>query len=660
MSILGKISPKQVLFLACITLSISLFAKEKEPVPVIKAWRMVYDFGMADTIEADTTWMNFPQRTVLANYAIANAYNGNIVSPVLPKIYFSRGSSAGLSQVSKGSARGLQGVSKGSMGTIFGESYRPFIITPEDVRYYNTNIAYSNIAFKEGFTNGHQDYDLNFSFTGNLKPNLNLGMDLNYMNAYGHYSDQEGKLFNGDIFASYDGKHYGLKASVMYSQVTNFENGGLANPSDLGGLLKPGDLPTRMHGMSSFRYIAGYLNHHYSIGKEHLDTVTDKTVFVPALTIAHTFETNNSVKRYVEHNNQLHYFDTAYFNRSNTCDSVNHLEIRNTLSVTFEEAFNRVLRFGATVYATNECVRYEQSYLPMAPLTPDSVLASRWTNNTRIGGAIYKNTGRFIHYSAEGDVCLVGYKMGEFHVNGRVSSDFPIGKDSMHIQAEAYVKNEEPDYFLQHYRSNHYCWDNDFQKTYRFYVGGRLAYPTQWIKPAVHIGFENVTRHIYFAPNGLPMQHDGNIQILAADIHLDLTTPWFNWENNAVYQVSSDSVLALPTIALYSNLYYHGSWFRHAVQTQWGVSLRYHTSYHAALLNPATGQFMSQYETKVGGYPLMDVYANFYVRSIRLNFFFELSHFNYYFMKHKTYFTMPGYAENPAVFRAGAAWHFWR
>ena len=34
------------------------------------------------------------------------------------------------------------------------------------------------------------------------------------------------------------------------------------------------------------------------------------------------------------------------------------LTIRNTLSVTFEEEFNRILKFGATVYAINECQRH--------------------------------------------------------------------------------------------------------------------------------------------------------------------------------------------------------------------------------------------------------------------------------------------------------------
>lgn len=646
MPFLRKISCKGMLLIGVICLSMSALAKEKEVTPIIKSWRMLGDYGQVDTTRMDTAWLNLSQNNMVSRYSAINSYNGNIISPLEPKYYFLREGNGLLS----GSPRKKE-------ESLFAGAYLPYLITPQDVRYYNTTIAYSNISLRRGFTNKHQDNDLHFAFTGNLKPNLNVGMELNYLNSPGHYADQEGKLFNGDIFGSYDGKHYGLKASVMYSGLSNFENGGLVDASDLNGPLAAQDMPVRLHGMSGLKYVAGYLNHHYSIGTEREDTALEKTVFVPILTFAHTFTTSNVTKRYVERNSQSAFYPEQFYGPT-TSDSTNTLVVRNTLSVTFEEAFNRLLRFGATVYATNECVRYQMSTDGIRP-APDSIIDSRWTNNTRVGGALYKNEGKYIRYGVEGNVCLVGYKMGEFEMNGHINSDFRLGKDTLLLQAEAYVKNEQPDYYLQHYRSNHYRWDNDFGKTYRIYAGGEVSYPTKWIKPAVRVGFENLTHPIYFASNGKPMQHEGNIQILAVDAKLDLTTPWVNLENRATYQTSSDSAIALPTLALQHRLYYHGCWFK-ALYTQWGVSMRYHTRYYAPILDPATGQFLSQHQTKVGGYPMLDAYINFYVKSIKLKFFIEMTHFNYYFMKNKTYLSMPGYAENPAVIRAGAAWHFWR
>lgn len=655
------------------------FAREKEPAGVVKSWRLLYDYGQADTIGLDTGYLNLPMRTHIWRNSVANAYNGNIVSPLQSKLYFDR------------DGNGLRnGLPRPKLEFIFGQTYSPYIITPFDVKYYNTNMAYSGVSYEKGFKTYHEESDIHFHFTGNIRKDLNLGMELNYLNSPGQYQNQAGKLFNGDVFGSYDGKHYGLRAAVTFNTLSNFENGGLDTPEELGGIIAAADMPVNLNAMSGFKHISGYLNHHYSIcvereekrtipqgpGKEPIDTF--ETVYVPVTTFTHTFSTTNSVKRYIEKTAGQGFYDDIHINKSATNDSTNVLAIRNTLAVTFEEAFNKWLRFGATVYATNECLRYQYGINRNFPLSEqqfdnswkdllgqqlvgltDTVMGTKWTNNTMVGGSIYKNEGRYIHYGVNGDVCLVGYKMGEFQVNGHISSDFPIGKDSMHIVAQAYVRNEEPDYYLQHYRSNHYIWNNDFKKVYRFFVGGHISYPTQWVKPEVRVGFENLTNSIYFGPDGRPVQHNGNVQVLEVNAKLDLTTPWVNLENNVIYQMASDSTIPLPAITLYHNLYYHGCWFK-ALDAQMGVDMRFHTKYYAPLYNPATGQFCMQNEQKIGGYPVLNVYANFYVRSLKLKLFVQFCHFNYYFMKHKTYFTMPGYAENPAMFKAGAAWHFWR
>jgi hypothetical protein len=311
------------------------------------------------------------------------------------------------------------------------------------------------------------------------------------------------------------------------------------------------------------------------------------------------------------------------------------------------------------VYAMNENQRHIliDTLLP-APDLPDSIYLPEWSNNTYIGGALYKNRGKYIHYGFDGNVCLVGYKLGEFQVNGHMDAGFRLGKDSMTIAAKAFFRNETPDYYLQHYRSNHYQWENTFQKTLRLHVSGEVAYPTQWVKPKLNVSFENITKHIYFDTDGLPKQMDGNIQVLAADLQLNITTPWINLDNHVIYQHASSDKLPLPALTLYHNLYYHGCWFK-ALDAQIGVDMRFFTKYYAPILNPALGQFCVQNQEQVGNYPVMNVYANFYVRSLRLKLFAQYQHFNASFMG-KQYFEMPGYPMAPDMFRAGLAWHFYK
>ncbi len=647
-------------------------AKENTVPSRIKSWRLPSSLAIADTVGVDTSFVNYPLRSVLNDYSIANSYNGNVVSPVQSKLFFLR---------------------HDKLGFLFANAYTPFILTTRDVQFYNTTTPFSNIAYRRSFKTYHEEHDIDFSFTGNLNRRTNLGMTINYLSGIGMYESQSGKSFRGSLFGSYHGDHYGLQAAITFNQLKNFENGGVQTEEDVQlGTLNSYDIPVRLNAMSGFRHIDALWNHHYSIcverdrkekikpprgsKEEPRDTII--TEYVPVTTFMHTFEVNQSVKRYIEQRADQSFYEHTYFDEAATSDTANVLNIRNTLAVTFEEEFNKWLHFGAMVYAINEFQRFaynvpEQNMLfdsvagismeemladPLR-LQTDTCMGHKWVNNTWVGGSIYKNQGKWVRFGVTGDVCLAGYKLGEFQVNGHVNGEFPIGKDTLLLKAKAYVKNQTPDWFMQHYRSNHFCWDNDFGKVYRFYVGGEVAYPMKYVQPKVKVGFENLTRYIYFGEDGLPVQHDGNIQVVAVDANLNIRTKRFGMDNNVVWQMSSSDVLPLPMLTLYHNIYYKDCWFR-ALDVQMGADLRYHTAYYAPVLNPATGQFCVQDDKKVGNYPMIGLYLNFNVRPIRLRFFGHISHLNGWFMKNRNYYSMPLYPMNPPEIRAGLAWNFYK
>lgn len=646
------------------------------PVPThMRAWKLDTWTGVADSLQGiDSTYMHLPMRSHINDYSISNVSNSNLVSPLQSRIYFDR---------------------QKTVDFIFADAYTPFIITPQQVKYYHTTTPYSTVGYKKGFVSDLAQNEINFSFTGNVSERVNLGMTIDYLNSYGRFANQEAKTVLGSVFGSYNGDHYSLQSSFTWNTLSNFENGGLLDTDDLLGVLKPEDMPVRMKGMSGFKYLSGYLNHYYSICVERERKVqykerdgagnwvkkdSIKIEYVPVTTFRHMFEVNNATKRYVEKSLSQSILPNAYRNTSATNDSAACLTIKNTLAVVFEEEFNTLLKFGATVYAMNEVQRHISPIGKAAPSiaigdspfgnliewypdtafywVPDTLYGPHWTNNTYIGGALYKNQGKYVHYGFDGNVCVLGYKIGEFQVNGHLDAGFRIGKDSLTLMAKAYIKNETPDYYLQHYQSNHYQWENDFGKTYRFYIGGEVAYPTQWVQPKLNVSFENIKNYIYFDADGSPQQAGENIQVLAADVQLNVTTPWVNLDNHAIYQYTSSNKLPLPTLTLYHNLYYHGCWFK-ALDTQIGVDMRYFTKYYAPILNPALGQFCIQDQEQVGNYPVMNVYANFYVRSLRLKLFVQYQHINTLFMN-KPYFEMPGYPMAPGMFRAGLAWHFYK
>ena len=139
----------------------------------------------------------------------------------------------------------------------------------------------------------------------------------------------------------------------------------------------------------------------------------------------------------------------------------------------------------------------------------------------------------------------------------------------------------------------------------------------------------------------------------------------FNWENVITYQKSSDqNQLPVPDLNLYSNLYLRFK-IAKVLNCDFGADVRYFTSYYAPDYSPALGQFAVQtnsatddgtdLRTKVGNYPLVNVYANFHLKHTR--FFVMYSHVNAG-MGDKRYFFTPHYPLNDRIFRLGLSWNF--
>ena len=277
-----------------------------------------------------------------------------------------------------------------------------------------------------------------------------------------------------------------------------------------------------------------------------------------------------------------------------------------------------------------------------------------YQSTTKIGGVLSKQRGQNFKYNILGELSLIGYKAGNFRLEGNVGGFFKLWKDSISLVANGFVKNESASYYLQHYESNHFKWNNDFSNIYRTHIGGTFSIPTRLF--SLNVNVENVTKYIYFNSDALPTQYSGNIQILAANLKQNFHVGKFWLENNVVYQLSSQqSLLPLPALTLYHNLYYDDVWFK-VLSMQIGVNVRYHSAYYAPSYMPATGQFYNQSKIMIGNYPVMNAYLNFHLK--RTRFFFEYYHVNHLFMK-GAYFSMPNYPIDPTITKIGVSWNFY-
>ena len=68
--------------------------------------------------------------------------------------------------------------------------------------------------------------------------------------------------------------------------------------------------------------------------------------------------------------------------------------------------------------------------------------------------------------------------------------NFRLGKDTVNFLARGYISNTLPSFYMRHYHSNHFAWDNDLNKEFRTRIEGELNID-RW-RTNLKAGVENI------------------------------------------------------------------------------------------------------------------------------------------------------------------------
>jgi hypothetical protein len=271
--------------------------------------------------------------------------------------------------------------------------------------------------------------------------------------------------------------------------------------------------------------------------------------------------------------------------------------------------------------------------------------------STFIGAELAKKRGSLLTYDARGEFCVVGSDLGEFRLTGNIQSKFPLLGKTASIQANGYIKNVVPAFYQRHHHSRYFWWDTPLKNVQRVFVGGAVAW--EETKTQLSVGVESIQNFVYFDTISIPRQYDSNLQVITGRLKQDFRYKALGWENEVVYQISSNSdVLPLPQISAYTNLYVAFKLVK-VLSVQLGADVHYHTSYHAPYYEPATQQFHVQDKIKTGNYPLINAYANFHLKQAR--FFVSAYNLGSILINNPAYFSMPHYPLNPMVIKMGVS-----
>ena len=379
--------------------------------------------------------------------------------------------------------------------------------------------------------------------------------------------------------------------------------------------------------------------------------------FVPVTSFIHTLKVERSRHQFRSGSEPEGFFPEdykLYKNYSN--DSTTAFSVKNVFGIALLEGFNKYAKAGLTAYISHKFSRYDL----MNTDTLTDMRRIRYTEQEIfLGGELAKREGKLLHYNVNGEVGLVDKAIGQFRVNANLDLNFRLWKDTVNFYARGYVSNTLPSFYMRHYHSNHYNWDNDnMDKEFRTRVEGELNI-SHW-GTNLRAGVENIKNYTYFNQSALPEQNGGNIQVLSATLKQDFRLGVFHLDNEVTWQkTSNETVLPLPQLSLYHNFYILAKLAKKVLTVQLGADVRYFTKYNASAYAPGVQQFHLQPTddlVEIGGYPIVNVYANLHLKRTRI--FAMMYHVNAG-MGSANSFLVPHYPINPRLFKIGVSWNFY-
>lgn len=632
--------------------------KKKTRIEPSVAWGITEPLGQHTASTIDTLFENYHLTTVPSLVSRAWATTGNYGAPGQDQIFFDRPATS-------------QFFMEDAIGA--------WLHTTTSHRFYNTRIPMTLLSYTTG-GDKHSNLDRTKAlFSGNVNKRLQVGAGLDYIYSKGSYDNQADKNFAWHGMISYMGDRYELQTFYSHYSFTNKENGGITDDRFItdpaavqGGVTRVDNksITTRLTAaQNTLESSHFYMNNRYKVGfyRYERDSITDTIkarTYVPVTSFIWTLDYKNNFHKFLNQSGQQDttFFPHTYLSLGGTNERTRAWRLRNTVGIAMLEGFNKYAKFGFSIYATHEVQRFTQvadtidddDRHPLLDDLPASV-ADRATRHLMwVGGQLTKMRGAHLRYNVTAQFGVVGDAAGEIDVTGDITTRFKLGRDTVSLRAYGYFKNLVVPYLIQNFRSNHYVWLNNFDKTQRLRVGGELTIPHSHTR--INVGYETLNKYIYIDTLALPVQHSAAVHVFNATLHQNLHFKALHWDNAISYQASSDKqVLPLPALAIYSNLYLKFLVAR-VLHVQIGVDGNYYTKYKAPNYNPATMMFHNQNKQDCGNFALMNIYANFKLK--RARFFVAYTHANGKIFGGNNYFAIPHYPLNPRRFQVGVSVDF--
>jgi hypothetical protein len=524
------------------------------------------------------------------------------------------------------------------------------------IPFYHTRSPITEANYWMGYDRGQT---FNIYHTQNINKDWNFLLNYNRLNDLGFYAHNRNikSKFLANTSYKNDKVGYEAKAYFMAEKMLTEENGGLVNDSALNSseariLLDVNLLDNLLGDTRILRRQEFFIDQNYAISKlfntksgkdtslnesEEVDSsITEKAN--GKIAIGHTFKYSFWANSYT--GNTVHDFYPNYFTIVNGdyTDSSGYRSYANTVYLLTQ--VGKKTRFDLKVGLKSLITEYGgQGY---------RFSSGNWGVTGKIGGRMAER----VNVSANFDYILTGNLKESFDFNAK-------GNFTLLPWLRAFggyqIAASYPEFFQSVYYSNNYIWENTFKKE----LTNKVNYGIGWGKDN-KLEFTNyiVSDFVYFNENVQPVQSNEAVNVFRTELIQNFTIWNFLHQDNRVYyQVvgGNTAAMPLPELVTRNSLYFEFNLFKKVLKCLVGAEMKYFSVYNSPSYDPATARFYNAMDREIGNYPLIDVFANFELRSARI--FVKYEHVNEG-LNGYDFFAAPNYAFPDRVLRVGITWRF--
>lgn len=379
----------------------------------------------------------------------------------------------------------------------------------------------------------------------------------------------------------------------------------------------------------------------------------------PILTVGHVGEVSRFYRYYTDDISddvgRDFYNGMFYINPTSSADSTRVFTVDNRFFFKLQPWAR-----DAVVSEVNGGLGYQWSSI--YGFTPDMFLAGNSNvhhHNAYVYAGAKGQYRKYLNWDADAVYSFLGYNQNDFKVNAGVDVSFyPFKEKYEPITLSGRFKTslKEPDWYSQHYYSNHYVWDNDFGKTSNTSIEATLEIPKWKLEASFTYGL--VSNYLYNDTLGIIRQHDGLINVMSGYLRKDFKLWWFHLDNKILFQYSSDrDVLPLPMLTFHMRYYIELEAVKNVLKVQLGADATMNTPYYAPAYNPALGTFQLQTREQIGYNPYIDLFLNLQWK--RVNVFLKIVNVGQGWPDGGNMFSAYHYIKPYRSFKVGIHWPFY-